>query len=339
MTNLRDGQITDLLNNSMAYNPETISIGYAILQEKKRIMDKADKTRLMSWVDSLDETILDYLAVELRTPAYRDSFPIGTKRELIKKTLPFYAMLGTPAAVNWIIQAIFGDGGIQEWYEYGGEPHHFQVTIPYSGAISPEIMDDLRRMIASVKRLTSWLDYIITVLKIDMGIYITPVLGRGMAITTLPVLEPEFPGSTLYIAPVLGSGSSITILPPLEPEFAPAIIVGRASAAFQSILETSLPWLEDPEQSAIPPADMMLSAIAHSITETALPPIPDPLILEPLRITHTVTPAQSAAILETTLPPLPEFATNVPATAYGRATADIQTITTTRLPQLEENRP
>ena len=30
MTNLHDGQITDLLNNGMRYNPETISIGYAM---------------------------------------------------------------------------------------------------------------------------------------------------------------------------------------------------------------------------------------------------------------------------------------------------------------------
>lgn len=339
MIDLRNGQITDLLNNPMRYHPEAIAIGYAVQQEKRRIMAMAEQTRLMSAIDSLPERTLDYLAVELRTPVYRQHFSLEVKRKLIAATIPYYMHLGTPAAVDWIIQAIFGAGNIQEWFEYGGEPHHFQVTIPYTGAISPEIMDDLRRMIADVKRLTSWLESIITVLEIDMSVYITPVLGKGMAITTLPTLEPEFPGSTLYIAPVLGSGSSSTILPPLEPEFAPAIIVGRTSADFQSIQETTLPWLADPEQSKVLPTDVKLSTVAHSITETAMPPIPDPLMLEPLRITHTVTPAQSAAILETKLPPLPEFATNVPAAAYGKATADIQTITTTRLPRLEENRP
>ena len=30
MINIHDGQITDLLSNTLRYNPETISIGYAI---------------------------------------------------------------------------------------------------------------------------------------------------------------------------------------------------------------------------------------------------------------------------------------------------------------------
>ena len=114
MTELRDGQITDLLSNSMKHNPETIAMGYAILQEKRRIMEMADRTRLMSAIEPLDERTLDYLAVELRTPSYDDSFPIETKRELIAGTLPFYATLGTPAAVDWIIRAIFGSGHIEE---------------------------------------------------------------------------------------------------------------------------------------------------------------------------------------------------------------------------------
>ena len=39
-------------------------------------MALAAKTRLMSAIDTLDERILDILAVELRTPAYQDSFPL-----------------------------------------------------------------------------------------------------------------------------------------------------------------------------------------------------------------------------------------------------------------------
>lgn len=75
MINIHDGQITDLLSNSLRHNPETIAIAYAVLQEKLRILALAERTRLMAAVDSLEERILDYLAVELRTPAYEDSLP------------------------------------------------------------------------------------------------------------------------------------------------------------------------------------------------------------------------------------------------------------------------
>lgn len=157
MTELRDGQITDLLGNSMKYNPETISMGYAILQEKRRIMDRADRTRLMSVIGELDERILDYLAVELRTPSYDDRFPLEVKRRLIAGTLPFYATLGTPAAVDWIIQAIFGNGHIEEWFEYGGDPHHLRVFVVESGKVSVENLVEFQRRLNSVKRLSSWL--------------------------------------------------------------------------------------------------------------------------------------------------------------------------------------
>lgn len=32
--------------------------------------------------------------------------------------------MGTPAAVNRIIETIFETGYIEEWYEYDGDPHH-----------------------------------------------------------------------------------------------------------------------------------------------------------------------------------------------------------------------
>ena len=69
MIDLRDGLITDLLQNSMKYNPETQAMAYAIREEKRRFMAWAGKTLLMAHIDALDERILDILAVELRTPA------------------------------------------------------------------------------------------------------------------------------------------------------------------------------------------------------------------------------------------------------------------------------
>ena len=99
MINIHDGQITDLLSNSLRHNPETIAIAYAVLQEKRRILYLAERTLLMAAVEILDEKTLDYLAVELRTPAYSDSYDIEKKRTLIKGTLPYYERLGTPAAV------------------------------------------------------------------------------------------------------------------------------------------------------------------------------------------------------------------------------------------------
>ena len=335
MINIHDGQITDLLSNSLRHNPETIAIAYAVLQEKRRILALAERTRLMAAVDSLEERILDYLAVELRTPAYEDSLPLETKRTLIKGTLPYYASLGTPAAVDWVIKAVFGNGGIDEWFNYGGEPHHFQVNIPIAGMITPKMMEELRRMIASVKRLTSWLDSIITYLELDGKVYITPFLGKPMPITTLPEIEPVFPGNLFHLTPVLGDGPQSTTLPTLEPVFATAAIFGRASAALQSVTETALPALKENDTTVMPELIEHATAAVQTVTETALP------FLEELP-PHDMTAVQRISVrpllpvTETRLPRLEDFSTTLTAVCKGKATAALQNISETRLPELEE---
>jgi len=335
MINIHDGQITDLLSNSLRHNPETIAIAYAVLQEKRRILALAERTRLMAAVDSLEERILDYLAVELRTPAYEDSLPLETKRTLIKGTLPYYASLGTPAAVDWVIKAVFGNGGIDEWFNYGGEPHHFQVNIPIAGMITPKMMEELRRMIASVKRLTSWLDSIITYLELDGKVYITPFLGKPMPITTLPTLEPVFPGNLVHLTPVLGDGPQSTTLPTLEPVFATAAIFSRASAALQSVTETALPALKENDTTVMPELIEHATAAVQTVTETALPFLEE-LPPHDMRAVQRISVRPLLPVTETRLPRLEDFSTTLTAVCKGKATAALQNISETRLPELEE---
>ena len=335
MINIHDGQITDLLSNSLRHNPETIAIAYAVLQEKRRILALVERTRLMAAVASLEERILDYLAVELRTPAYEDSLPLETKRTLIKGTLPYYASLGTPAAVDWVIKAVFGNGGIDEWFNYGGEPHHFQVNIPIAGMITPKMMEELRRMIASVKRLTSWLDSIITYLELDGKVYITPFLGKPMPITTLPTLEPVFPGNLVHLTPVLGDGPQSTTLPTLEPVFATAAIFSRASAALQSVTETALPALKENDTTVMPELIEHATAAVQTVTETALPFLEE-LPPHDMRAVQRISARPLLPVTETRLPRLEDFSTTLTAVCKGKATAALQNISETRLPELEE---
>lgn len=275
MISLHDGQITDLLSNSVNRNPETIAIGYAIREEKRRIMERADRTRTIALIDQMPERILDILAVELRTPAYRDTYPIETKKALVAGTLEFYAHLGTPAAVEEIVRTIFKGGAISEWFEYGGDPHHFRVDIALLGeAITPETMAELRRMINSIKRLSSWLDDITVTTEIEATpLYITPVPGKGIEITTLPDLEPEWPDKPLYITPVQGRGMSETTLPTLEPDLGTAIIAAKFTPSFQAVTETRLPTLEEFETLVPVVAYERTGAHFSSVTETRLPPL------------------------------------------------------------------
>ena len=274
MTDLHNGQITDLLNNSMRYNPETISIGYAILQEKQRLLALLARTRLMSMIESSDERTLDYLAVELRTPAYKDTFPVDVKRRLIAGTLPFYAKLGTPSAVNWIIRSIFGDGHMEDWFSYDGDPHHFRAFVGSDGdTITPEALDEFRRAVASVKRLSSWMDSIITSTTMEAAtVYMAADFHETYSKTNLPNLEPDFPGAAFYLVPFMGRGRATTRLPPLQdprpPELQSAV---RMTGHTGSHMRTALPVLDDYSSHIEMTATAQATGYTNSRTRTTLP--------------------------------------------------------------------
>lgn len=123
MIKLYDGQITDLLPEKIAADTDTSCVSYAIMQEHQRLLNLTDRTRTLSVIDELPEKILDVLAVELRTPYYQESMNLETKRNIIKRTLLWHTKAGTPSAVSELIEVVFGEGSVVEWFNYDEPPY------------------------------------------------------------------------------------------------------------------------------------------------------------------------------------------------------------------------
>ena len=141
----------------------------------------------------MPEWLLDYMAVELRTPSYDENYSLKTKRALIQGSLLFYTQMGTPAAVNRIIETIFETGYIEEWYEYDGDPHHFRAYVGDGGEVGPGELEEFRRVLSSVKRLSSWLDDIITITAMDPDmVTFTGTMGKGYTSTPLPEAAVDY---------------------------------------------------------------------------------------------------------------------------------------------------
>lgn len=164
MTDLYNGQITDLLNNAYRYDPEVIAFSYAILQEKQRIMQELAQTRTMSVIDDLPENILDVLAVELRTPYYVDSLSIEAKREIIKKSFLWAARAGTVSAVEELVQTVFGESGeVVEWFKYDGVPGKWKLKVDISQYpdLLDRSLDKIKQLLKLVGRCSAHLETII----------------------------------------------------------------------------------------------------------------------------------------------------------------------------------
>lgn len=111
-------------------------------------------------IESLSEEELDALAWELNATWYRLDASIEVKRQLIKDSRRMNKKLGTKWAVECIINTYFGDGFIQEWFEYEGEPGHFKV-FSANPKVTNENLIEFLSILEKVKRASSHLDSIV----------------------------------------------------------------------------------------------------------------------------------------------------------------------------------
>lgn len=149
MINLYDGELIDLLRGSVfAENVQIKCISYAMKTETKRILDNLKSTLVYAGIDDLPDKILDYMAIELRSPYYDEAFDISRKREIIKNTLRWHMYAGTPSSMDELINTTFGDGNVIEWFIYGGDPAHFKVEI--RDQMTPEKM---KRFVETIDRV------------------------------------------------------------------------------------------------------------------------------------------------------------------------------------------
>lgn len=119
----------------------------------------ADIEKLSTWdrIDQLSEAELDDLAWELNILWYDASAPIDVKRNLVRDSDKVYKKLGTKWAVENVITTYFGEGYIEEWFQYGGDPGHFRVysTNP---TLNESKFAEFLSLLSKVKRASAKLD-------------------------------------------------------------------------------------------------------------------------------------------------------------------------------------
>ena len=108
--------------------------------------------------DTMPEWRLDELAWETNF-LYDYSADVETKRRLLQNVFDIYRRLGTKAAVENALQAIFPGSDLQEWFEYDGEPYHFRMEIEIPvGGLPPDQQERALRSILFYKNARSVLE-------------------------------------------------------------------------------------------------------------------------------------------------------------------------------------
>ena len=94
-----------------------------------QIVSDTDKASIFTQIDTLPEWLLDVLAFDFKVDWYDYEGTIDEKRKTIQECIFIHKYKGTKYAVETALQSVYSKVAVSEWFEYGGEPFHFSVTI------------------------------------------------------------------------------------------------------------------------------------------------------------------------------------------------------------------
>lgn len=111
-------------------------------------------------IDSLNEQLIDYLAVQMHVDEYDDTENLDVKRQQVKQSFLLHRLKGTKYAVQKAVSTVYQSAKVEEWPEYSGEPYHFRVTGITAPMNETKTVNKLARLINAYKNTRSWLDYV-----------------------------------------------------------------------------------------------------------------------------------------------------------------------------------
>lgn len=139
MIKLKDSNIVDILPEVFANDAKVQALGYAIQKAMQRFLEFCDGTSVYAIVDKLPDKMLDMLAAEMDAPYYDVDLDVDSKRSIVKNSFLWHMRSGTPAAVEDMVAAVFGEGEVEEWFEYGDDPFYFKIK---TDALMTETMNE-----------------------------------------------------------------------------------------------------------------------------------------------------------------------------------------------------
>ena len=109
-------------------------------------------------LNELNHDVLDNLAWQLHVDHYEPStMPLEVKRNLIRQSIAWHKIKGTPASVENFLGAFGIKAEVQEWWKYGGDPYFFKLKVA-DLAFMGDDGETFMRLVYSSKNERSWLE-------------------------------------------------------------------------------------------------------------------------------------------------------------------------------------
>lgn len=161
MTNRTDVKLVEILPENISRDKNAYNMAESVQPQLDDINASIPFIELYSRIDELPEPVLRMLALE--NQLYKDEWDLATtieeKRELVKQSFDLNMRRGTRWSVERILELVTGVTGVEEWFEYGGSPYSFRITLDINeGDISSAQILQAERLVQRYKPLRSPLE-------------------------------------------------------------------------------------------------------------------------------------------------------------------------------------
>jgi phage tail P2-like protein len=119
-----------VIPSSIAGDPQIQAMIEALDPELRSVSLDTREALIYSRIDELPEDAIDLLAWQFHVDFYEPvGLPLEVKRGLVKTAILVHKRKGTKWAVEELCGIVFGDTRVRPWFEYGGEPYHFNISV------------------------------------------------------------------------------------------------------------------------------------------------------------------------------------------------------------------
>lgn len=188
MIKIEDSALLKLLPFSLRQDPVLVAMAEAVENQFKEAYQEADLLFNLVEIENIPERLLDLLAYEKHVDFYNVNWAIEVKRAVVKASISQHRKKGTPGAVESVVNKTFGDGIVDEWFDYGGRPYYFRVVTEQPLAMDVDI-ENLTTMINEFKNVRSWLENITVNRKLNLGLNIGGAVSNYQQ---TKILAPKF---------------------------------------------------------------------------------------------------------------------------------------------------
>ena len=184
MKDIYAASLLELLPESVLLDPKLRASAEALDAQFRAVTAAAREVLHLPRFNELSGNIIDYLAEQFHIDFYEPLYLTEAEKvNLIRSSIAWHRIKGTPAAVEQIAHSAFRDADIQEWFEYGGEPYHFKVRT-YNVSATDEMLQQAEILVRSIQNARSHLEEVIVEVKDSMNLFFgcTAIIGEDVTL-------------------------------------------------------------------------------------------------------------------------------------------------------------